>query len=167
MTPYYFTQPFVIVAALIERDGKILLVQENHPPDKGKWNMPAGKLDMGENPLEAVTREVREESGLDFTPTAFLGVHSVYRDSITAGEVHEAQPIRLIFTGASSGEVSLGQGDSTDGIPEIASYKWLTPEEILAMGNKDLRYHDTMQVIESYFAGVKYPLDIVQHFIQH
>jgi len=65
MTTFHFTQPFVITGALIARNGKILLIQENHEPDKGKWNIPAGKLDLGEDPFQAVAREVFEESGLN------------------------------------------------------------------------------------------------------
>ena len=50
----------LIKDAVIVNDGRILLLKENHLPDKGKWNIPAGKLDYGENPIDAVKREVFE-----------------------------------------------------------------------------------------------------------
>jgi ADP-ribose pyrophosphatase YjhB (NUDIX family) len=166
MTQYYFTQPFVVVGALIERDGKILLIQENHYPDAGKWNMPAGKLDLGESPIDAVKREVYEESGLEFTPTALLSIHSVHRKDIVQGDLREVHPIRIFFLGEASGEVSLEHGDSRDGVQEISSYKWLTPAEILDLEDKELRYRDTKQLVEKYLAGRKYPLSAFEHFIQ-
>jgi 8-oxo-dGTP pyrophosphatase MutT (NUDIX family) len=163
---YVFTQPFVITGALIVRDNKVLLIQENHYPDKGKWNMPAGKLELGESPLDAVKREVFEESGLDFTPTGVLGIHSVHRKDIVQGELRQIHAIRLFFLGDIKGEVSLEHGDNRDGEKEIANYKWLTPEEVLATDNIELRYHDTKQLVEQYLAGKKYPLSVIEHFLQ-
>ncbi|PIQ68875.1 MAG: hypothetical protein COV91_01870 [Candidatus Taylorbacteria bacterium CG11_big_fil_rev_8_21_14_0_20_46_11] len=62
-----FTQVFGVVGAILEKEGKFLLVRENNPPhpDHGKWNQPAGWVDVGENPITAVSREVREETGFD------------------------------------------------------------------------------------------------------
>jgi ADP-ribose pyrophosphatase YjhB (NUDIX family) len=77
-----YTQPYIVVGALVVRNDKILLLQENHLPDKGKWNIPAGKLDYGESPVDAVSREVFEESGLKFKPTAILGLHSIHRKDV-------------------------------------------------------------------------------------
>jgi 8-oxo-dGTP pyrophosphatase MutT (NUDIX family) len=66
------------------RDGKILLVREaqRKGPDNGKWNHPAGWIDVGENPIEAVKREVLEESGFTFTPKYLLGIYSLVRKDI-------------------------------------------------------------------------------------
>ena len=74
-----FTQTFGVVGGLLERDGKILLVREaqRKGPDSGKWNHPAGWIDVGENPVEAVKREVLEESGFSFTPKHLLGIYSL------------------------------------------------------------------------------------------
>lgn len=166
MTKYYFTQPFVIVGALIVRDGKILLIQENHYPDKGKWNMPAGKLDLGENPFDAVRREVFEESGLKFTPTALLALHSVDRRDIVQGNLRQVHPIRIFFLGDTTGEVSLEHGDGRDGNQEISSYKWLTPQDILELDDHELRYRDTKQLVRRYLAGARYPLSVIEHFVQ-
>ena len=166
MTQFYFTQPYVITGALIERDGKILLIQENHPPDKGKWNMPAGKLDFGENPIDAVAREVFEESGLTFTPTALLAIHSIHRKDIVQGDLRAVHAIRIFFIGNAEGEVSLGHGDERDGAQEIADYQLLTPQEILAMDNAAIRYHDTKLLVEDYLKGVSYPLKALTHLVQ-
>ena len=55
-----FTQPFVVVGAIIENNGKILLVKEAKKIARGLWNQPAGWLDQGEDMVEAVKREVKE-----------------------------------------------------------------------------------------------------------
>lgn len=159
---FSYTQPYIVVGAFIERDGKILLIQENHPPDKGKWNLPAGKLDFGESPLAAAKREAFEEAGIDFTPTALLGVHSVHRKD-TPGEVHA---LRIVFIGESEGEVSLDHGEAVGGVAEIADYKWLTPDEILAMDDAIIRYHDVKKLVQNYVDSKQYPLELIDHITQ-
>jgi len=62
-----FTQTFGVVGAIIEKEGKILLVKETKKVAKGLWNHPAGWIDVGENPFEAVKREVNEKVGTFLT----------------------------------------------------------------------------------------------------
>ena len=59
----YFADPKVAAAALIENDGKILLVRRANDPMRGLWTLPAGFIDAGENPADAVVRECLEETG--------------------------------------------------------------------------------------------------------
>lgn len=61
----YPTQPIVGVGALIVHEGKLLLVKRGVDPDKGKWSIPGGAVELGERMREAVIREVKEECGLD------------------------------------------------------------------------------------------------------
>jgi ADP-ribose pyrophosphatase YjhB (NUDIX family) len=160
---FTYTQPYIVVGAFIVREGKILLVQENHPPDKGKWNIPAGKLDFGEQPVDAAKREAYEESGIDFTATALLGIHSIYRQDVP-GEIHA---LRIIFSGEAKGDVNLEYGEAVDGADEIADYKWLAPEEILAMDDKLLRYHDIKRLTRNFLGKKQYPLELIEHIIQN
>jgi 8-oxo-dGTP diphosphatase len=60
----YFTDPKVGVGALVIRDDKVLLVQRLMQPEQGKWSIPAGFLDHGEDPRQTAEREVFEETGL-------------------------------------------------------------------------------------------------------
>jgi 8-oxo-dGTP diphosphatase len=55
---------------------RVLLMQRARDPDAGYWNAPGGKIDRGEDPLEAARRELREETGLD-APLVFRGVATV------------------------------------------------------------------------------------------
>ena len=79
MTPFNPQQPFVLIGALLERKGKFLMLKENHDPDKGLWNIPSGKIDLGESPVNCVKREVKEEAGLEFEPLNIAVISSVVR----------------------------------------------------------------------------------------
>ena len=167
MNEFNYAQPFIVVGAFIVRDGKILLIKENHEPDKGTWNLPAGKLDMGENPIDAAAREAYEESGLTFTPTAILGIHSVFRPHVESSKSSQLTVLRIVFAGNVSGEVSLEHGDPEDGVEEIAEYRWFTPAEILTLDNAELRYHDIKNYVKDYLDGISYPLELITHFVQN
>ncbi len=56
----------VVAAALIDKDGRVLLAQR--PLNKsmaGLWEFPGGKVEDGENPEDALIRELNEELGID------------------------------------------------------------------------------------------------------
>ena len=93
MAERVFTQTFGVVGAIIEKDGKILLVQETKPAVKGMWNHPAGWLEVNEDPKEAVKREIKEETGFDFEPKNILGIYSLSKPE--GGVVHHG--IKIIF----------------------------------------------------------------------
>src|SRR4030065_1664561 len=67
-------KPNVVVAAIVERDGKFLLVEEE-ADDQVVLNQPAGHLDEGETLIDAVIRETLEETAWHIEPTALLGVY--------------------------------------------------------------------------------------------
>jgi 8-oxo-dGTP diphosphatase len=60
----YPAQPLVSVGNVIICDGKILLEKRKNEPDKGKWSIPGGLVELGESLREAVIREVKEETSL-------------------------------------------------------------------------------------------------------
>jgi ADP-ribose pyrophosphatase YjhB (NUDIX family) len=67
-------KPNVTVAALIEREGRFLLVEEE-TEDGLRFNQPAGHLDEGESLVAACTREAAEETAWSFNPTALVGIY--------------------------------------------------------------------------------------------
>jgi ADP-ribose pyrophosphatase YjhB (NUDIX family) len=71
----YFTDPKVGVGVMVLQDGKILLVKRAMRPNRGKWSLPAGYLDYGEDPQATAQREVLEETGLQVTITELMGVY--------------------------------------------------------------------------------------------
>jgi len=61
----YPTRPLVGTGALIVQDGKLLLVRRGAQPGMGKWSIPGGLVELGENVQDAMMREVKEEVGFD------------------------------------------------------------------------------------------------------
>ncbi len=65
MAREYPANPVVGVGAVVVRDGKALLIKRGHEPRKGEWSLPGGIVELGEALLDALRREVREETGLE------------------------------------------------------------------------------------------------------
>jgi mutator protein MutT len=77
----YPKQPVVGVGAIIIRNGEILLEKRKYDPEKGKWSIPGGLVELGENIAETVVREVKEETGLDVeNPELVDVVDNIIRD---------------------------------------------------------------------------------------
>jgi 8-oxo-dGTP diphosphatase len=75
-------KPVAAVAAVMVRDGKLLLIKRGVEPSKGKWSVPGGRVEWGETLIEAVKREVREETGLEIEVGQVAGVYDlVVQDS--------------------------------------------------------------------------------------
>lgn len=161
MSKRVFTQVFGVVGAIIEQDGKFLLVREyqGKGPDHGKWSHPAGWIDPGENPVDAASREAEEESGYKFQPTHLLGIYSLVREDLRQAGGSPPHPLKLIFKGTISGK----QQDLHDDVTET---KWFTAEEIQAMDNDTLRDVDIKQMVEDHQAGNQYPLHAITHITQ-
>ncbi|MDP2933673.1 MAG: NUDIX domain-containing protein [bacterium] len=162
MAKRVFTQVHAVAGAIIEKDGKILLVKEVWAsPDQGKWNQPAGWIDIGDNPLYSVVKEVKEETGYDFVPTGLLGIYSIVRKDlekeIEAGFPHA---VKLIFVGEISGAPQSGND-------EIGEVRWFSPEEIEEMGTALLRDMDIKNEVKDYFIKKPLPLETISHFVQN
>jgi ADP-ribose pyrophosphatase YjhB (NUDIX family) len=71
----YYTDPKVGVGVLVVENGRILLVRRAMHPEKGKWSIPAGFVDSGEDPRETAVRETLEETNLQ---VAITGLFDVY-----------------------------------------------------------------------------------------
>ncbi|MCX6724417.1 MAG: NUDIX domain-containing protein [Candidatus Staskawiczbacteria bacterium] len=156
MAKRIFTQTFGVVGAIIEKDGKFLLVKEKKNSAKDKWSHPAGWIDLEENTIDAAKREIKEETGFNFEPENILGIYVLVKKELD--DLHHA--IKIIFTG----NIAENQGEyMTD---EISETKWFSPEEIEAMDSNILRDADIKTMVKDYLAGKKYPLDIITHTIQ-
>ena len=116
-------KPSVTVAAIVERDGRYLRVEEQ-TREGLRLNNPAGHLDPEESLVEAVMRETLEETGCRFTPQALVGVY-LSRFRRTDGE--EVTYLRVAITG------EVGERDPLLPLDEgIVDVLWLTPDELRA-----------------------------------
>ncbi len=136
------------VAALVERAGNLLMVEE-HVNGRLHLNQPAGHLEDNESLLEAVIRETREETGWTFVPQHITGIY------------HWRQPrsgrtyFRVCFAGdvtAHDPHAPLDEG--------IVRALWMHPDEIRQQLQR-LRSPMVLKSIEDYLDGTAYPLQLV------
>jgi 8-oxo-dGTP pyrophosphatase MutT (NUDIX family) len=144
-------KPNVTVAAVLERDGRFLLVEE-HTELGIQFNQPAGHLEPGESLIEGAIRETLEETAYTFRPAALLGVYQFHH------EPNDTTYLRFAFTGEITGHEAARALDQ--GIIRAA---WLTVEEF--RGNRTRhRTPLVMRCVDDYLAGRRYPLDLITHY---
>ena len=143
-------KPNVTVAAVIEQDGRFLLVEEETAAGV-QFNQPAGHLENAETLLEGVARETWEETGHRFEPTALLGVYHWrhVKKNITY--------LRFAFVGR---VISFDASHPLDA--GILRAVWMTPDDIRATCDRH-RSPQVLQCVEHYLAGRRFPLDVVTH----
>ncbi|HMX15416.1 MAG TPA: NUDIX hydrolase [Rhodocyclaceae bacterium] len=143
-------KPNVTVAALVEREGRYLLVEEE-TDDGIRINQPAGHLDEGESLVAACARETLEETAWSFRPTHLVGVYQWPRP---AGDITY---LRFAFAG------ELGGHDSTRTLDAgILRALWMTPEEIAACRHAH-RSPLVLQCVIDHREGRRFPLDVIRH----
>jgi 8-oxo-dGTP pyrophosphatase MutT (NUDIX family) len=144
-------QPRVTAAAIIERNGRFLMIEEE-TSDGLRLNNPAGHLDPGESPADACAREAFEETAHRFTPTALVGVYLsrsrrpngddvTYMRFAFCGELGELEPDRPLDTG-------------------IVRTLWMTAQDIRASAGQH-RSPLVLRCLEDYLAGQRHPLSLV------
>lgn len=145
-------KPNVTVAAVVEREGRFLLVEEE-TPEGIRLNQPAGHLDPGETPLDGAVREALEETARVFTPSALLGIYMAR--TLPATEREPVTYLRFAFVGT-VGEAEPGRTLDHG----ILRTLWLTADEIRAR-RPEHRSPLVMKCIDDYLAGQRYPLSLV------
>jgi 8-oxo-dGTP pyrophosphatase MutT (NUDIX family) len=140
-------KPSATVAAVIERDGRFLLVEEISD-GRRVLNQPAGHLDPGESLVEACVRETLEETAYAFEPTSLVGIyrwHYAPADNTF---------LRFAFAG------SVGNVDASRTLDtEIVATHWLSREDLAARPEMH-RSPLVMRCVDDYLAGRRFPLDV-------
>src|SRR4051812_41889796 len=141
-------KPSVTVAAVIERDGRFLFVEENID-GRLVLNQPAGHLDPGETLIAACAREVMEETAHGFTPTALVGIYRWYYAP------RDVTFLRFCFAGEKGEEEKGRKRDK-----EIVALHWLTAQELKAKSAMH-RSPLVQQCVDDYLAGRRFPLEVL------
>lgn len=148
-------KPSVTVAAIIEREGRFLMVEE-HTPEGLRLNNPAGHLEPGESPAQACAREALEETTHLFRPTALLGLYlSRFQRPAADGTVDDITYLRFAFCGE-LGESQPGRMLDTG----IVRTVWMSPQELRDSQSRH-RSPLLLQCLEDYLGGQRYPLELV------
>lgn len=144
-------KPNVTVAAVIERSGAFLLVEEQ--TEQGfMFNQPAGHLEPGESLTAAVRRETLEESGWDFTPEHLVGVYQWHHSD------RNITYLRFAFSGR------LGRHHDDSPLDAgIVRALWMTPDEIRTTQARH-RSPLVARCVEDYLAGRRASLDLLVHY---
>jgi 8-oxo-dGTP pyrophosphatase MutT (NUDIX family) len=143
------TQVHLTVAAVVPRAGDYLMVVERIAGEL-VLNQPAGHIEGGESPIDAVRRETLEETGWLVTPVACLGLACFVADS--GATFH-----RLSFLCEPFRHVT----DRVD--PAIETVLWLPVEQIRGTGYRH-RSPMVRGVIDDHCAGVRYPLEMLRDY---
>ena len=146
-------KPSVTVAAIVERGGRYLLVEER-TPEGLKLNNPAGHLDPGETPEQGAARECLEETACAFVPQALLGVYLARLQRPATGE--DVTYLRFAYAGT-VGEPEPGRALDAP----VERTLWLTLDEVRASAARH-RSPLVLRCIEDHAAGVRHPLVVVQ-----
>jgi 8-oxo-dGTP pyrophosphatase MutT (NUDIX family) len=147
-------KPNVTVAAIVERAGKFLLVEEE-TDDGIRFNQPAGHLDEGESLVDACAREALEETAWHFRPTALVGIYQWPKPKRTNAD--DITYLRFAFAGELGAE-EVGRPLDTG----ILRAVWLTPAEIEA-SKVSHRSPLVWQCVQDYLAGRRFPLELIRH----
>jgi len=145
-------KPSVTVAAVIEKDGRYLMIEEM-TRDGLRINNPAGGLEPGESPVAGAMREALEETACHFTPEALLGVYLARNPDSERGP--GVTYVRFAFCGSASDPVPGRLLDSP-----VVRTLWMTADEIAAAKDR-LRGPLVLQCIEDHRAGRRLPLEAI------
>ena len=115
----------IVVEVIVKKDGKILMVQENRKEKKGKWNMPAGKVEDNEDIISAAIREVKEETNINVDIKSLVCIEENVSE--------KGQLLVLYFIGEYiSGNIKYDNN-------EISNVMWMTPRQINDLKLENIR----------------------------
>ncbi|MCX5880110.1 MAG: NUDIX hydrolase [Deltaproteobacteria bacterium] len=126
----FYLDPKVVACSIVEMDGGIVLLKRAIDPQKGKWVLPGGYVDRGEEVKAAAVRETEEECGLRIRIKELLGLYS-YPGKIAVVVVYVAEP--------SGGDLIVGDETAEAGLYHPESIPW-----------KELAFQSTIDALKDY-----------------
>jgi len=138
----------LVVSVSIICEEKVLMVKENKASVKNKWNFPSGRIEYGEDILDAARREAREETGYDVGLTGTTGIYNFISSS-------NHQVILFHFIGEIIG------GSLLLDTREIIDSKWLSLRDLLIPELIELRDKEVIkQIVENLISEEEFPLTL-------
>lgn len=140
----YPERPFLAVSAAIVRDGKVLVVRRARQPASGTFSLPGGVVEVGETLMEAVVREISEETGLTIEPVALVG----YRDVVVRDPEGRVERHFVVLPFAArwiAGEPTLNH--------ELSEWRWVDPAEVALLSTTP----GLAAIVEAAFARLAAP----------
>ena len=130
-----YANPHATASAVVQDDaGRILLGRRAGEPEAGKWDLPGGFLEEGEHPLDALLRELREETGVEIEPLELVAIElDVYGDGPEAPST-----LTLYWTARPLS----GDPEPADDVSEL---RWFGPEEL--PGDGELAFRANARVL--------------------
>ena len=140
----------IIVGGIIEKDGKVLLVQEAKEKCRGKWNIPAGHLENDESIIEGAIREIKEECGCDVEINGILKIGNIV--------LKDNNVVLIVFV------TKLISNNIVYNKDEILDVKWFSYDEIINMKNELRESEWLISVIKSYKDNKILDIDYIKIF---
>ncbi|TVP48367.1 MAG: NUDIX hydrolase [Halomonas sp.] len=137
-------------ACVIQQNERFLMVEEQRGGPASVFNQPAGHIELGEGPIEAILREVQEETAWRVSLTGYLGLYVFHTDEGQTFHSHGfiAEPVNQL-------DLALD--------PDIVAAHWLTLEQIRLLDQQArLRSPLVLRRIEDAISGRRYPLSVIR-----
>jgi 8-oxo-dGTP diphosphatase len=128
-------------ALVLDDEGRVLLARRSGDPGAGLWDLVGGFVEEGEDPLGALHREVREETGLEIEPVEFLGGYS---DRYGEGGIYT---LNLYWTA----RIAAGRVEIDD--DELAEVAWFAPDELPEDG--EFAFANTLRALAAWRSGLR------------
>ncbi len=137
----------IVVGGIIEKDNKYLLIQEAKESVRGKWNIPAGKLEQNEYIIDGAKRKIKEETGCNVLLTGILQIGNKF--------INDDTMISFIFL------TKLLDENISYNKDEILDIKWFTYEEIKNMKNELRQYEYIVKAIDNLINNKVVNMDLI------
>lgn len=143
----------IVVSVAIIKDNKILLIQEGKKDNRGRWNIPSGRLGKGEKIVDGAIREAFEETGYHVKLVSLTGIYNFFSETGN-------QLIRFNFMGEIVG------GELKYDNEEIIGSRWLEIKEMDNMKDEELwNAHSIREILKDIRTGKSYPVELLRDLL--